>query len=51
MYIPPINRVKDWDEIVRFVASQRAADLVTINPDGLPIATPMPAVWGHLTLL
>ena len=45
MYIPPINRVEDWDEIVRFVASQRAADLVTINPDGLPIATLMPAVW------
>ena len=45
MYIPPINRVDDWDEIVRFVASSRAADLVTINRDGLPIATLMPAVW------
>ena len=45
MYIPPINRVEDWDEIVRFVAASRAADLVTINPDGLPVATLMPAVW------
>ena len=45
MYIPPINRVEDWEEIVRFVASARAADLVTINSDGLPIATLMPAVW------
>jgi len=45
MYIPPINRVDDWDEIVRFVSSVRAADLVTVNPEGLPIATLMPMVW------
>jgi transcriptional regulator len=45
MYIPPVNRVEDWEEIVRFVASVRAADLVTVNPDGLPIATLLPMVW------
>jgi len=45
MYIPPINRVDDWEEIVRFVASVRAADLVTVNPEGLPVATLMPMVW------
>ncbi len=45
MYIPKINQVDDWDEIERFVKSVRAADLVTVNPDGLPIATLMPMVW------
>ena len=45
MYIPPINKVDDWEEIVRFVASVRAADLVTVNPEGLPVATLMPMVW------
>lgn len=45
MYIPPINSVEDWDEIQRFVASVRAADLVTVNPDGLPVSTLMPMIW------
>lgn len=45
MYIPPINKVDDWEEIVRFVASVRAADLVTVSPEGLPVATLMPMVW------
>ena len=40
-----MNLVEDWDEIQRFVTSVRAADLVTINVDGLPIATLMPMVW------
>lgn len=48
MYIPPINRVDDWDEIQRFVAGVRAADLVTVNPDGLPVATLMPMIWEGL---
>ena len=37
--------MEDWDEIQHFVASSRAADLVTVNSDGLPIATLMPIVW------
>ncbi len=45
MYIPHQNRVEDWDEIQRFVASARAADLVTVDSEGLPIATLMPMVW------
>ncbi len=48
MYIPPINRLEDWDEIERFVASIRSADLVTIDPSGLPMATLMPLVWKGL---
>ena len=45
MYIPQINKVDDWGEIQRFVTSARAADLITVNPDGLPIATLMPLFW------
>ena len=45
MYIPHQNKFEDWDEIQRFVLSVRAADLVTVNSDGLPIATLMPMVW------
>lgn len=45
MYLPPQNKLEGWDEILRFVASSRAADLVTVNSDGLPIATLMPIVW------
>ena len=45
MYIPHQNKVDDWNEIRRFVESARAADLVTVNPEGLPVATLMPMVW------
>lgn len=48
MYIPHFNAMSEWDEIERFVKSARAADLVTIHPDGAPIATLMPAMWRDL---
>jgi transcriptional regulator len=48
MYIPTNNRVDDWNEIQRFVASIRSADLVTVDSSGIPIATLMPLVWKDL---
>ena len=45
MYIPPPNQLEGWEEIKRFVASVRAADLVTANSDGELVATLMPMVW------
>lgn len=48
MYIPHFNKMEEWEEIAKFVQSTRAADLVTVNPDGVPIATLMPAVWKDL---
>ncbi len=45
MYIPHQNKLEGWDEIQRFVTSVRAADLVTVNTEGLPVATLMPMVW------
>ena len=38
----------EWDEIQSFVAAARAADLVTVTPEGLPIATLLPMVWKDL---
>lgn len=45
MYIPPINQVNNWSEIERFVEAARAADLITVDTTGLPIATLLPTVW------
>ena len=48
MYIPPFDKMTEWDEIGNFVKSARAADFITVNPEGLPIATLMPAIWKNL---
>jgi transcriptional regulator len=45
VYIPHQFAVSDWEEIQRFVARVRSADLVTILPSGEPVATLMPALW------
>lgn len=45
MYIPKHFEVSEWEEITKFVAHARAADLVTTDSTGLPVATLMPAVW------
>jgi transcriptional regulator len=46
MYLPKHFEISDLDEICRFVSHVRAADLVTVNSTGLPIATLMPCVWN-----
>jgi transcriptional regulator len=45
MYVPKHFEVSEWEEITRFVASARAADLVTTDSTGLPVATLMPGIW------
>jgi len=45
MYVPKHFEVTEWAEITRFVTHARAADLVTVDSTGLPVATLMPAVW------
>ncbi len=47
MYIPHKFVVTEWDEITRFAHSARAADVVTVSPDGTPISTLMPFVWDQ----
>ena len=39
MYIPSFNRIDDDDEVRRFVAAARSAQFVTVDPEGLPVAT------------
>ncbi len=45
MYVPKYFEVSEWDEITGFVARARAADLVTTDSTGLPVATLMPGIW------
>jgi transcriptional regulator len=45
MYIPYKFKIEDLQEIKDFARSVRAADLVTVDGSGLPVATLMPFVW------
>ena len=45
MYTPAVNVVHDEGSIRAMVAACRAAWLVTVGPDGAPIATLMPIMW------
>lgn len=45
MYVPKHFHVSEWEEITGFVAHARAADLVTTDSTGLPVATLMPGIW------
>jgi transcriptional regulator len=45
MYIPSFNRIDDDHEIRRFVAAARSAEFVTVDPDGVPVATLLPIMW------
>lgn len=50
MYVPKSFEITDLAEISRFVSTVRAADLVTMRPDGLPIATLLPCIWEDLDI-
>lgn len=50
VYIPRQFEVNEWEEITGFVARARAADLVTVDSVGSPIATLMPCIWNTSTL-
>jgi transcriptional regulator len=45
MYTPPFNAVLDEDEIRAMVAAFRTAWLVTVDDDGVPVATLLPILW------
>jgi transcriptional regulator len=47
MYIPKHFEISDLEEVARFVSRVRAADLVTIDTKGLPVATLMPCIWDR----
>lgn len=46
MYIPHFNTMDDPDDIRMFVESVGSAELVTVGPDGTPLATLLPILWS-----
>jgi len=50
MYVPKQFEVGQWEEITSFVANARAADLVTTDSAGLPVATLMPGIWDSSSI-
>jgi transcriptional regulator len=51
MYTPSFNRIDDEAEIRRFVAAAGSAEVVTVSPDGLPVATLLPIMWDGGTVI
>jgi transcriptional regulator len=45
MYAPAFNRVEDEQAARRMVARAGAGELVTVGPDGYPVATLLPVLW------
>ena len=45
MYVPAFNAVDDEDAIRAMVAAARTGWLVTVGPEGLPVATLLPLMW------
>ena len=46
MYIPHFNAMDDPDDIRAFVEAVGSAELVTVGPDGTPVATLLPVLWS-----
>jgi transcriptional regulator len=51
MYTPSFNRIDDEEQIRRFVAAARSAEFVTVDPDGVPVATLLPIMWDRGVVL
>jgi transcriptional regulator len=51
MYIPSFNRIDDEHHIRCFVAAAQTAEFVTVDPDGLPVATLLPIMWDGDTVV
>ena len=51
MYTPPFNAVDDEQEIRAMVAAARTAWLITVGPEGVPLATLLPVLWHGGTVI
>ncbi|MTD15202.1 FMN-binding negative transcriptional regulator [Nakamurella sp. YIM 132087] len=51
MYIPHFNAVHDEDAIRGFVGDVGSAELITVGPDGFPLATLLPVLWHGDTVI
>lgn len=45
MYVPPFNRMPD-SEIAALVRAAGSVELITVGPDGFPMATRLPVIWS-----
>ena len=45
MYVPHFNALDDPEAIRRMVAEIGSAQLITVGPDGYPLATLLPVIW------
>jgi transcriptional regulator len=50
VYAPAFNRVDDEHAVRRMVADAGAGELVTVGPDGYPVATLLPVLWTGSTV-
>jgi transcriptional regulator len=51
MYVPHFHAVEDQSEVRRMVADLGSAQLITVGPDGYPLATLLPVVWAGDTVI
>jgi transcriptional regulator len=51
MYVPHVNAMPDEAEVRRLVTEVGAAQLVTVGPDGYPLATLLPILWEGDTVI
>lgn len=51
MYVPHFNALDDAEAIRRMVAEIGSAQLITVGPDGYPLATLLPVVWRGDTVI
>ncbi len=51
MYVPRFNAMEDADQVRDLVASVGSAELVTVGPDGFPVATLLPVIWDDTRLI
>ena len=50
MYVPAFNRVDDEDVARAMVARAGAGEVITVGPDGYPLATLLPVLWSGGTV-
>ena len=51
MYVPHFNAIEDESAIRRMVADLGSAQLVTVGPEGYPLATLLPVIWEGDTVI
>jgi transcriptional regulator len=51
VYVPHFNAMSDAEQVTALVESVGTAELVTVGPDGYPLATLLPVIWEEGQLI